>query len=52
MVVTIPSGCTEVERRAVRNLAEHAGGRNIYMIYESMAAAIGLGIDVNAPDGT
>jgi len=52
MVVTIPSGCTEVERRAVRNLAEQAGGRNVYMIYESMAAAIGIGIDVNAPDGT
>ncbi|MCU0473003.1 MAG: rod shape-determining protein [Bacteroidales bacterium] len=52
IVITIPSGCTEVERRAVRNLAEHAGGRNVYMIYESMAAAIGIGIDVNAPDGT
>jgi len=52
MVITIPSGCTEVERRAVRNLAEHAGGRNVYMIYESMAAAIGIGIDVSAPYGT
>lgn len=52
MVVTIPSGCTEVERRAVRNLAEYAGSRNVYMIYESMAAAIGIGIDVNTPDGT
>ena len=52
MAVTIPSGCTEVERRAVRDLTEHAGGRNVYMIYESMAAAIGIGIDVNSPDGT
>ena len=52
MVVTIPVGCTEVERRAVRDLTEHAGGRNVYMIYESMAAALGIGIDVNTPDGT
>ena len=51
MVVCIPSGCTEVERRAVRDSAEHAGGRDVYMIYEPMAAAIGIGIDVEAPDG-
>jgi rod shape-determining protein MreB len=51
IVITIPSGCTEVERRAVRDLTEHAGGRIVYMIYESMAAAIGIGIDVNTPDG-
>ena len=51
MVVCIPSGCTEVERRAVRDSAEHAGGRDVYMIYEPMAAAIGIGIDVEAPQG-
>ncbi len=52
MVVCIPSGCTEVERRAVRDSSEHAGGRDVYMIYEPMAAAIGIGIDVEAPAGS
>jgi rod shape-determining protein MreB len=52
MVVCIPSGCTEVERRAVRDSSEHAGGRDVFMIYEPMAAAIGIGIDVEAPDGS
>jgi len=52
MVVCIPSGYTEVERRAVRDSSEHAGGRDVYMIYEPMAAAIGIGIDVEAPDGS
>jgi rod shape-determining protein MreB len=51
MVLFIPSGCTEVELRAVRDSAEHAGGRDVYMIYEPMAAAIGIGIDVEAPEG-
>src|ERR1035437_9262768 len=51
IVVCIPSGSTEVEIRAVRDSAEHAGGREIYMIYEPMAAAIGIGIDVQAPNG-
>jgi rod shape-determining protein MreB len=51
MVVCIPSGATEVERRAVRDSSEHAGGRDVYMIYEPMAAAIGIGIDVEAPEG-
>ncbi len=51
MVVSIPSGSTEVERRAVRDSAEHAGGRDVYMIFEPMAAAIGIGIDVEAPEG-
>ena len=51
MVVCIPSGSTEVEIRAVRDSAEHAGGRDIYMIYEPMAAAVGIGIDVEAPEG-
>ena len=51
IVVCIPSGSTEVEIRAVRDSAEHAGGRDVYMIYEPMAAAIGIGLDVEAPDG-
>ena len=51
MVVCIPSGSTEVEIRAVRDSSEHAGGRDVYMIYEPMAAAIGIGLDVEAPDG-
>ncbi len=51
IVVCIPSGSTEVEMRAVRDSAEHAGGRDVYMIYEPMAAAIGIGIDVEAPEG-
>ena len=51
MVIGVPSGSTEVELRAVRASAEHAGGRDVYLIYEPMAAAIGVGIDVNAPEG-
>jgi rod shape-determining protein MreB len=51
IVVCIPSGSTEVEIRAVRDSAERAGGRDIYMIYEPMAAALGIGIDVEAPEG-
>lgn len=52
MVVCIPSGSTEVEIRAVRDSSEHAGGRDVYMIYEPMAAALGIGIDVEAPEGS
>jgi rod shape-determining protein MreB len=51
MVISVPSGSTEVELRAVRDSAEHAGGRDVYMLYEPMAAAIGIGIDVEAPEG-
>src|SRR4030066_1953026 len=51
MVVSIPSGSTEVERRAVRDSSEHAGGRDVFLIFEPMAAAIGIGIDVEAPEG-
>mgnify|MGYP006290606403 CR=1 FL=1 len=51
IVICIPSGSTEVERRAVRDSSEHAGGREVYMIFEPMAAAIGIGIDVEAPEG-
>ena len=51
MVVGIPSGSTEVEIRAVRDSSEHAGGRDVYMLFEPMAAALGIGIDVVAPEG-
>ena len=51
IVVCIPSGSTDVEVRAVRDSSEHAGGREIYMIYEPMAAALGIGLDVEAPEG-
>ena len=51
MVIGVPSGSTEVEKRAVRDSAEHAGGREVYLIYEPMAAAIGIGLDVLAPEG-
>ena len=51
MVIGVPSGSTEVELRAVRDSAEHAGGRDIFLLFEPMAAAIGVGIDVNAPEG-
>ncbi|MCH8329831.1 MAG: rod shape-determining protein [Bacteroidetes bacterium] len=51
MVICIPSGITEVEKRAVRDSAEHAGGKEVYLIHEPMAAAIGIGIDVEEPIG-
>lgn len=51
MVICVPSGSTNVELRAVRDSAEHAGGREVYMIYEPMAAALGIGLDVEAPEG-
>lgn len=51
MVVGVPSGSTEVELRAVRDSAERSGGREVYLVYEPMAAAIGVGLDVLAPEG-
>lgn len=51
MVVCIPSGSTEVEIRAVKDSSEQAGGREVYLIPEPMAAALGIGIDVEAPQG-
>ena len=51
MVICIPSGSTNVDIRAVRDSAEHAGAREVAMIFEPMAAALGAGIDVEAPEG-
>ncbi|NLT51699.1 MAG: rod shape-determining protein [Ignavibacteria bacterium] len=51
IVVAVPSGVTEVEKRAVRDSAEHAGAKEVHLIAEPMAAAIGVGIDVDAPVG-
>ena len=51
MVVGIPSGSTEVEKRAVRDSSEHAGGKDLYLIYEPMASALGIGLDVQAAKG-
>ena len=52
MVIGVPSGSTEVELRAVRDSAEHAGGRDVYLIFEPMAAAIGIGMIVDIGGGS
>ncbi len=52
MIICIPSGITEVEKRAVRDSAEHAHAKEVYMIHEPMAAAIGIGIDIQQPIGS
>jgi rod shape-determining protein MreB len=51
MVVCVPSGITEVEKRAVRDSAEHAGARRVHLIQEPMAAAVGIGLNVSDPVG-
>lgn len=51
MVICIPSGITEVEERAVRDSAEQSGAKEVRMIHEPMAAAIGIGIDVLDANG-
>jgi rod shape-determining protein MreB len=51
MVICIPSGITEVEKRAVIDSAEHMNAKEVYLIHEPMAAAIGIGIDIMEPKG-
>ncbi len=51
VVVGVPSGITELERRAVRSAAHAAGAREVYMVSEPMAAAIGVGLPVDTPTG-
>jgi rod shape-determining protein MreB len=51
MVICIPSGITEVEMRAVKESAERVNGKEVYLIHEPMAAAIGIGIDIMEPKG-
>ena len=51
IVISVPSGITEVEKRAVRDSAENAGAREVYLIQEPMAAAIGVGLPVDQAAG-
>jgi rod shape-determining protein MreB len=51
MVICIPSGITEVEKRALRDSAERANAKEVYLIHEPMAAAIGIGVNVLEPKG-
>ncbi len=51
IVICVPSGITEVEKRAVRDSAENAGAREVFLIQEPMAAAIGVGLPVDQPSG-
>lgn len=51
IVISVPSGITEVEKRAVKDSAKHAGAREVYLIAEPMAAAIGVGLPVEEPIG-
>ncbi len=51
IVIGVPSGITEVEKRAVKDSAERAGGKEVYLIPEAMAGAIGIGLDVEQPVG-
>ncbi len=51
VIVAVPSGITEVEKRAVKDSASHAGAREVYLIEEPMAAAIGVGLPVQEPAG-
>ncbi|KPL01273.1 MAG: rod shape-determining protein MreB [candidate division Zixibacteria bacterium SM23_73_3] len=52
IVISVPSGITEVEKRAVRDSAENAGAREVFLIQEPMAAAIGVGLPVHDPSGS
>ena len=52
MVICVPTGITQVEKRAVRDSAENAGAREVYLIEEPMAAAIGVGLPIEEPGGS
>ena len=52
IAIAIPSGITEVEKRAVRDSAEHVGAREVYLVDEPMAAAIGMGLPIHEPIGS
>ena len=52
IIISVPSGITEVEKRAVRDSAENAGAREVFLIQEPMAAAIGVGLPVEQPSGS
>ncbi|MCK4460913.1 MAG: rod shape-determining protein [candidate division Zixibacteria bacterium] len=52
VVISVPSGITEVEKRAVRDSAENAGAREVFLLAEPMAAAIGVGVPVEQPSGS
>ena len=52
IIISVPSGITEVERRAVRDSAENAGAREVFLLAEPMAAAIGVGLPVDQPSGS
>jgi rod shape-determining protein MreB len=51
VIISVPSGITEVEKRAVRDSAEHAGAREVYLISEPIAAAVGVGLPIDKPAG-
>jgi len=51
IMICVPSGVTDVEKRAVKEAAQQAGGKDVYLMEEPVAAAIGAGIDISKPDG-
>lgn len=52
IMICVPSGVTEVEKRAVREAAAQAGGKDVFLMEEPLAAAIGADIDISRPEGT